>query len=283
MGLAKSSAFAWLFCNPLPIWSYATFTQNLVMSAEGHFGPNWLSVTWSLAIEEQFYLFIPLLVYCLPRRVLLCAFVAGVVAAPILRCGWPGLRALVDAPWRADSLLSGATLAVLVRWPPFMAAVREHQRVLSGVLVAFLAGSAVLTLRPDLLGQVLYVGFSPLWLAGLYSLLVLIAFAGTEPWLGRLLRVRVLVWFGQLSYGIYLFHLPVSGLVHGLFRQRAPQIRDLSDAGVTLLASGLTLLLAALSYRFLESPILRLGHGFQYAPRPSRDAGYPAMPKEPPH
>lgn len=51
----------WLFDHPLPMWSYATFTQNFQMAFKELIGANWLGVTWSLAVEEQFYLILPLI------------------------------------------------------------------------------------------------------------------------------------------------------------------------------------------------------------------------------
>ena len=59
--LSTSPSFRWLLHDPFPIWSYATFTQNILMGARGGFGPHWLGITWSLAVEEQFYLFVPFL------------------------------------------------------------------------------------------------------------------------------------------------------------------------------------------------------------------------------
>jgi peptidoglycan/LPS O-acetylase OafA/YrhL len=260
--ISTSSSLGWIFRDPLPLWSYATFTQNFFMG-RGDFGPLWLGVTWSLAIEEQFYLFVPLLIYFLPRRSLLYVLVLAVLAAPILRCVSPGSHAFVYTPWRSDSLLSGASLAVLVRWHPFVSAVQQHRRFLLSLFVALLGGAAVMTLRPGLFGA-----FIHFWLANLYAVFVLIAFAGTEPRLGGLLRSPVLVWFGQLSYGIYMFHQPVSGLLHGVLRHGVPQIRTPSDAGITVLALCVTLLLAMCSYHFFETPILRFGHRFQYSPKP---------------
>lgn len=232
------------------------------MGARGDFGPHWLGITWSLAVEEQFYLFIPILIYLLPRRVLVCALVLAILAAPFLRYTVPATQALVSTPLRSDSLLSGALLAVLVRWHPFVSYVRQHRKVLLALFIALLAGAAVLTSHTAFFGV-----FNHLWLAGLYSTLILIAFLGSEPFLGRILGSAVLGWFGQLSYGIYMFHEAVNGLLHGSLRQSAPEIRTLSDAGVTLMALCLTLALAALAYRYFESPILRFGHGCQYLPK----------------
>jgi peptidoglycan/LPS O-acetylase OafA/YrhL len=265
--IATSPSFRSLFQDPFPLWSYATFSQNIFMGIRGDFGPGWLGITWSLAIEEQFYLFVPLLIYFLPRRVLLSVLILLVLVAPILRCIFPGFAGFVNTPSRADSLLSGVLLAVLVRWHPFVAAVQQHRRLLRSLFVAMLAGAAVMTLRPVPFGA-----FNHSWLAGLYSLLILIAFIGTEPRLGSLLRSSVLVWFGQLSYGIYLFHAAVGGLLHGAFGRNTLQIRTLSDAGISILALCITVVLAAISYHFFERPILRFGHRFQYSRKPEREA-----------
>ena len=53
---------------PFPAWSYFTFTQNFYMAATGGIGAHWLSPTWTLAIEEHFYLIVPFLFVVVPRR-----------------------------------------------------------------------------------------------------------------------------------------------------------------------------------------------------------------------
>jgi peptidoglycan/LPS O-acetylase OafA/YrhL len=259
--IGVSPSYRRLFEDPFPLWSYATFTQNLFMGARGDFGANWLNMTWSLAVEEQFYLVVPLLIYFLPRRNLHCVLVVAILAAPVLRSALPGFRAFVYTPWRSDSLLSGVLLALLVRWPPFMSAVRQRRRFVSSLFLVLLAGAAVMTRHEHEFGA-----FNHLWLAGLYSVFVLIAFAGAEPRIDSLLRSSVLVWFGKLSYGIYMFHQAVSGLLHGALRHSEPTIRTLSDAAITVMAFFITMLLAAFSYYFFERPILRFGHRHQYSP-----------------
>ncbi len=255
--LSAAPRFEWLFSRPLPMLSYATFTQNIWMGIRGDYGPDWLSATWSLAIEEQFYLFIPLLIYWLPRRPLLFALLAGILMAPVLRHFSPGLHSYVGMPWRADGLLSGVCLALLVRSEPFMIAVRRQKRVLVLVFLVLLVGIGI--------GRIQLLEF---YLVGLYTLFILIAYADLLPQAVRLLRSRVLVWFGQRSYGLYLFHEPVNGLCHSLLRHGPPQLRGAADAWTSLLALVLTLILAALSYRCLETPILRYGHNFRYTPAP---------------
>jgi len=257
-----SPSFKWIFHDPLPIWSYASFTQNLLMGARGDFGPHWLGITWSLAVEEQFYLFVPLLIYFLPRRRLFYVLFAAILAAPLLRFASPGFHAFVNTPWRSDSLLSGALLALLVRWNPFVAAVRQHRTLVRFSFVALVLGAAFMTLRPSPFGN-----FIHLWLAALFSNLILIAFIGNEPFFKRILGSPMLVWMGRLSYGIYMFHQAVNGLVYGYVRHGPPQIRTIADAGITCASLCITLALAMLSYRFVEGPLVRFGHRFQYLPK----------------
>lgn len=60
--------FQWLFKYSHPLWSYATYSQNILMGLKGGLGCNWMAPTWSLAVEEQFYAFLPLLVWIAPAK-----------------------------------------------------------------------------------------------------------------------------------------------------------------------------------------------------------------------
>jgi peptidoglycan/LPS O-acetylase OafA/YrhL len=265
--LGSAPQYQWLFRKPLPIWSYATFTQNIFMGRRGGFGAEWLGVTWSLAVEEQFYLFVPLVIYLLPRRLLFYLLVCAVLAAPVLRCLSGDFNNFVNTPWRADSLLSGASLAVLVRWKPFIDGLRDHRLAMRALFGILMAGAAVMTVHPKEFGE-----FDHFWLAGLYTVFIAIAFAGTEQAMTKVLRFPVLVWLGQLSYGIYMFHQAISGLLHGWLGHGEPQLTSARDIEITLLSLALTLILAAISYYFFEKPILHFGRQFQYLPKLSDDA-----------
>src|SRR5262249_49705078 len=60
---------------------YVTFTQNFVSAATNSWGPQWMAVTWSLAVEEQFYLVLPLLIQLVPPRRLPRVLLALIFAA----------------------------------------------------------------------------------------------------------------------------------------------------------------------------------------------------------
>lgn len=68
----------------VPTWSYFLMVHNLFMAIDGMGVPS-LSVSWSIGIEEQFYVFFPLVVFILPRKYLLITLVGSVLAAPAFR------------------------------------------------------------------------------------------------------------------------------------------------------------------------------------------------------
>jgi len=188
-----------------------------------------------------------------------------VISAPMLRTCFPGFGAFVNTPWRSDSLLSGALLAVLVRWEPFLAALKNRRSLLLVLFFMIFTGSLYLATKTSTFGAL-----NIFWLAAAYAMFVLLAFVTTETFFGRLLRVTPLVWCGKHSFGIYLLHQMVSGFVHGFLRHAPPAIGSFSDAGVTLLALFITFILAALSFRYFEGPILRMSHGFKYEQKQQR-------------
>lgn len=243
----------WLFAHPLPLLGYFTFTQNFFMAQAGHFGPHWLGVTWSLAVEEQFYLVIPALVYFLPRKGVITLFILLILIAPLSHYLLPEFTVYVSALSRADALLSGALVAVAMRTS------RERLQLLPlGMFCLVMAAMAAL----------LFFLHSPLFTSALaitYALFVLFIVTYRAPRrLQAILTCRVLVWLGTISYGLYLYHEIVSGLLHQLIRHAPPQLADIQGGIVTILALALSLLCAEVSFRYLETPLLRIGQRFTY-------------------
>jgi peptidoglycan/LPS O-acetylase OafA/YrhL len=229
----------------------------------------WFVVTWSLAVEEQFYLLVPLLIRFVSLRTLVPFLFALICVAPALRFAiyrWSGnpFTASFPMPSRADALAWGILLAVAWRQPAFRAFLEGHRLLLRMVLLFLFAG--VLTLlwwlaHPP--GVVtLTIGIS--WLAVFYSCLLVVVLSQTSGRLAAFLRWPLFRSLGVVSYCVYILHDTFNQIAHRVLLHAAPQIYDFRGAGVTLLALLLTISVAALSWRFFEKPLIRRGHGYNY-------------------
>jgi len=250
----------WLFSQTLPIWSYFTFTQNFFMHGNW-FGPNWLAITWSLSVEEQFYLVLPLMVWGLSRKKLTYVFLCLILMSPIFRLIFNNLGAYVFPFARADSILMGGLLAMAYRNPQIKDMLVENYNYLIGLFLIFLFGAGVLTLDLPEIGN----AFVHMWLAVLYSLFILVCVLRPSKIIDSVVSNRFFIWLGLRSYGIYLFHQPVGGLVHqALIGNVSPRFSNLQEFYMTMIALIMTLLLAEISFRFFESVFLSYGRKFQY-------------------
>ncbi|HEX5504293.1 MAG TPA: acyltransferase family protein [Thermomicrobiales bacterium] len=213
---------------------------------------------WSLAIEEQFYLVWPLVLAVAlrrwPRRRVLGGILAGAVAswalmALLYRPGADPSRVYYGTDTRAAGLLVGAALAFA--WAPW----RERQREpWVGRAVLDLAGLGALGALVWLMTRL--TEYQPFLYRGGFTLVALataaviaLAVAPRARLLPGLLETPPLRWVGVRSYGIYLWHWPVFVLTR-------PHL-DLPFGGAPalLLRLALAVGLAALSYRYVETPI----------------------------
>ncbi|HEU0009114.1 MAG TPA: acyltransferase [Verrucomicrobiae bacterium] len=265
----RNAGFVHLFDRPMPLWSYFTFTQNFAMVSVSDFGAPALSATWSLAVEEQFYLFLPLLIRFVPRGSLPGVLILLIVAAPICRgLLWsdaaPGFAGFVLMPARADALLLGVLAALAIRDPGFAAAFARNRVALGCVSVGLFGGMVVLAVYGWRLPHIASHLAGHLWIAAFYGLLIVWISAKPSGALGALMRFPALRALGVVSYAVYLFHVPVLETVFALARGQPPALRAASDAMLILASLGVTIGLAALSWRLVEKPLLRLGHRFKY-------------------
>jgi peptidoglycan/LPS O-acetylase OafA/YrhL len=252
---------AWLFGRPMPLWTYATFTQNVAMALANTSGAHFLGITWSLAVEEQFYLVLPPLIALTPLRALPWLLAALIVIAPLLRVAANAydVDGFVLMPTRMDSLLGGVLLACLLSEAATRRWLEARTRFLKWLLAIFIVGFAILTLERRALGVLDHT-----WLAGLYTVLIAIAVVDRSGAIPRWLRARWLVGLGIVSYGVYLFHQAVSGLLHSAVFERPPRIDGGWSALLTLLALAVTLTLAAAARRLIEAPAIGFGRRLGY-------------------
>jgi len=255
---------------PLPWWSYATFTQNFWMAHRGLFGPSGIGITWSLAIEEQFYLTIPLLIRYIRPRNLYFVLLTIIACVPWLRVllhasmAYPGLASYVLMPTRADALSLGVLAAFLVRNPVFWHWLQSHRAILWSATALLFLGVVYMTWHGyDALSFPMTTwGFS--WLAAFYTCILLIAVSSAGGFVQRLLRNKALMQLGALAYCSYLVHVAIMNALRHPLKAHYPQYPVAAWLMGGVLGIMLTILIAALSYKYYEKPMLRRGHQYSY-------------------
>lgn len=222
-----------------------------------------ISHTWSLAVEEHFYLIWPLLLIGLgPLAARLR--MAVVIALTVLLIAWRTHLVLNGASYertyfgfdtRSDQLLAGCLLALWLDTNPMRALVLGMARLWPLALAAILAVSFL----PIGAGTLVRIGQPVVVSAS--SCVIILALMEPRGILPRLASMRLPVLFGQLSYGIYLWHWPILNEVRfHTGSQAAALAAIIASVGV-----------AALSYRYVEQPMLRLKSRFEFhgAARPA--------------
>jgi len=260
---------AWnrLLATPFPIWGYAAFLQNFFMTAANHFGTDMLSATWSLAVEEQFYLLAPLLIVSVPPRRLPWVFLALFGGAALVRLGLSPMGGYTLLWARADCLAAGCLLAWLVE-SGHLAVLARHPRRAAVIGTAFLVAAALyIQFAQGLLTAMHGAGrFHLTWIAAGYAFLIATVLAWPAGPLARLFDNRLLRRAGVLSYAIYLIHQPVLHVAFEVLRAESPTLRVTRDLWLLVPLLALVWLGAELVHRWIERPFLRLGHRLNYRP-----------------
>ena len=264
--------FAWVTSEGAPWYAYFTFTQNFWMAHARSFGCNGLAMTWSLAVEEQFYLTVPLYIRALSRRWLTRFLLIGICSAPVLRTllhhfmsdSTEGIYTMMLC--RSDALLLGVLAAALLRNERWRERIRSAGLAFYISIPVFLLGLGFLTLRAWRPTTFIMKTAGYTWIAVFYVTILLFVLSQPDSMLSKALRMKWLCWLGTLAYGIYLFHTGVQYLLFGLILGQPPTVSSIPAFLVVLAAMAVTVLLAALSWRYFEQPLIRLGRrtNFEY-------------------
>jgi len=210
---------------------------------------------WSLAIEEQFYLFWPLITFGAMKlgrgrtRVLTGVCVVGIVgsfaAMVALYDSADPSRAYYGTDARASQLLIGALLAIiLTKWAPSTTTQRRGVQVLGLAGAAFTLGAFMSTTDRD---AWLYHGGFLLFAVATAFVILAIVQPSTSP-VGRVLSVAPMRWIGMISYGLYLWHWPVQVAV-------SEPRTGLTGWTLGLARVALTFGISTLSFYLIERPI----------------------------
>jgi peptidoglycan/LPS O-acetylase OafA/YrhL len=279
-------AVAWLAGSPSireHPWMYALYTSNLHVGWHGFTDPS-LDHFWSLAIEEQFYLFWPIVILATPRRWTATAMFATVALSMMARAdilSHPGdipafVPAMVMTSSRLDALAMGGLLAWhRMKWP------RWTGLTIGGLLIGGIAVRIVASLMPDSIIMLPLPETANVLLCGA---LVLWAAQGIGGALGRALGARPLVAIGTISYGIYVYHMVIAGLapiVAARFGVSVPYPYQFGWPRFAWMVAT-TIPIAALSWRWFERPLNDLKARYPYVPTAIGLSGTPSLERQAP-
>jgi len=241
------------------IWLSLSYVSNWLYAFGFVSADNPLGITWSLAIEEQFYLFWPLVLVLflkssLRRRWLVYGLSLGIAVvvfhrAWLLHQGASINRVYYASDTRADALLIGCLAGVLISWDK-LPRNREFEVFMKGLAafaLVFLAFMAIAANRNQLM---LYQGFAYTLIAFAAAAILLVVLVWPPGPALSVLKFYPLVWVGRVSYGLYLWHWPVRWYI---YRQKT-----LPTSMARLLAAVfLSFALTTLSYYLVEKRFLR--------------------------
>lgn len=263
---------SWLIWNPqktkdifidslISLFYIANWTRAFEMGR-----PEILGHTWSLSIEEQYYIIWPLfliffLKYCKNRNSLTMITILGLLASWFLRVylfehGASPMRLYNGLDTRADCLLTGCALASLMSSSTpraFLSAPSFLQNNFRYIAIS--AALFLLVLAHKI------VWWSPANYYWIFSavefcaaLIVLDLFISPGSLLKGFFEQRILVWIGRLSYGLYLWHYPI---------YETMRLKNCSTLSIVTIGTILSIMAASASYYFIERPILKLKRNFR--------------------
>jgi peptidoglycan/LPS O-acetylase OafA/YrhL len=255
-----------------------------------------LDHTWSLSVEEQFYLLWPTLLYLmlrarLSRRRILVLVGGGIGTSALLRMGlyhWyqnHGVdrgaaitRLYRGLDTRADALLAGCLLGLLTAWNLLPKSPRFIRCIGAASLISFIYLGYLTSCRPLDHSQFYHGLFTGVAL--MTALILARLLAAPAPLATRILEAAPLVGTGRLSYALYLFHMPIIRALRPACVYLALATSSyLGHTVLVFLAVGLSYLAALLSYYLLERPCLQLKDRLR--PRIAVDLPLPPLPNSP--
>jgi peptidoglycan/LPS O-acetylase OafA/YrhL len=258
---------------PMPWYLYFTFTQNFWL-AHHSWDSMYLTASWSLAVEEQFYLLLPLIVRLCPRKFLLRSAITLAIMSAFSRFllylhygpSW-GTAAYTLIISRADALMVGVICAVLWRHHRWRELLKLKPWTMSAPCLLF--GLAVIILMYKGWGMasmpMCTLGFS--CLALFYASILMLAVTCPDGFLSRAFQARWLMWLGTVSYGLYLFHSVALDTVSPILRHPKPSTALWLRVVTIFSALVASLFFAWLSWNYFEVNFVRLGHRFLYKDR----------------
>jgi peptidoglycan/LPS O-acetylase OafA/YrhL len=249
--------------NQFWLWTYL---QNWLYIFKEPFGTPMLLHTWSLAVEEQFYLIWPVVIFLIrkPRVLLITVSVVLVLVGFARFMTWEyNVRDLSYASLytftRIDGLCIGAMLALLMQINP--AFLKKHTTLIVLLMAAVNFGFYFLNDQHSFtLPYLAFVGYTTF--AVLFGILVFEAATGGVKIINFIFNNTILRFFGKISYGLYVFHWPVYILLFSFFQKhifnKTPMTSVAAEIASAIMVTIVAVVLSVISYRYFEKPFLKL-------------------------
>jgi peptidoglycan/LPS O-acetylase OafA/YrhL len=260
--LVVCSFISVFYLSPIELKDFSLFSGATILSVPNiilwhkinYFSPNAelnpLLMTWSLGVEEQFYIFLPIILGFIYRKNKSALFWVGIISivsfiSCILITHSNPLFAFFMLPTRAWELGAGVMLAILMkqnRIAPLSATLRES---------VFILGLGLMLIPAFTFNaQTQFPGYAAL-LPTLGAVLIILGNGRLSAWM---LGNRFMTFIGLVSYSWYLWHWPLLSFARLSLNERLP-------VSTGLMISTMALFIAYLSYRFIETPFRK---GFKY-------------------
>ncbi len=245
----------------IPDWTYPFFAQSFFIPQHG-LGSGVMNVTWSLCVEEQFYLFAPMFIFLFDSNKLIILCISGILLSLFSRMLLPGLDdlgilALITS--RADSLFMGILLAIVYRSKELLQKFKTNQSSVMFFLAILTAG-----LLLQFLGFAMGV-FKLTWIALFFAIFLLIPLANDNSLISRFFKNNFLKVFGKYSYGIYLLHMPINFILVYFNSLYGVSLDTLSKVLIfNLFSIAVIVIVSYLSYEYFEKKIINSLSRFTY-------------------
>ncbi len=247
------------------LWQW-TYLQNWLYIFKKPFGSQMILHTWSLAVEEQFYLVWPVTILLIKRpKVLLAIVVCLLLIVSISRfilwnyhiedLAYSSLYTFT----RIDGICIGCMVAILMRVKPNF--LKKYTAIIVLLMAAVNFGFYFINnQRSFTLPYLAFAGYTTF--AILFGILIHGAVTGESKLIQFLLNNRPLKFFGKISYGLYVYHWPVYILLFPLFVSVTSKNINLSqryfETTSAIIVTIIAIFISVLSYHFFEKPFLKL-------------------------
>jgi len=265
--ISENSNFEYYFQHEISFWFYF---QNYTLVHMDWGQSHSLAHLWSLAVEEQYYVLVPLLVFLFTKKNLFYLFGFMIIIALSYRI----FNVLNNGSWlkeyfatvsRMDALAMGGCLALLVR-SQWWGTIKNYGKQYKIMLVSLILYFGFWALSTDYLMPQNGIAQRTLnyTLTGIMFSLLILLIIMKDKYITKVFSVKLLTYFGKRSYAIYIFHMPIKYMLIPYLTTHILWLNNLSKWPTICLSISLAIVSGEISWRLIEKPALALKKYFKY-------------------